>query len=111
MADQGVARPTDGAHHRRRAGRPARHCNLSLPASSGKIHKRLLTANSVVFERTHDIRRLIRQAIGVLPEFTRFIAAAEILTPYVSAFRYPGLTGQLMPTREEFDEALEHATA
>ena len=83
------------------------HCQQAAEKSI----KGWLTANSVVFERTHDIRRLIRQAIGVLPEFTRFIAAAEILTPYVSAFRYPGLTGQLMPTREEFDEALEHAQA
>jgi hypothetical protein len=52
---------------------------------------------------------LIRQAAGELPDFTQFIGAAEILTPYVSAFRYPGLTGDPMPSREEFDAALQHA--
>ena len=38
-------------------------------------------------------------------------AAAEILTPYVSAFRYPGLTDDPMPSREEFDAALQQAQA
>ncbi len=31
--------------------------------------------------------------------------------PYVSAFRYPGLTDDPMPAGEEFDEALQHAPA
>jgi len=31
------------------------------------------------------------------------------LTPYVSAFRYPGGANEPMPTREEFDVALQHA--
>jgi hypothetical protein len=31
------------------------------------------------------------------------------LTPYVSAFRYPGGSYDPMPSREEFDEALQHA--
>ena len=70
-----------------------------------------LTANNIAFEKTHDIRRLVRQALEVLPEFTRFTDAAEILTPYVSAFRYPGLTDDPMPSREEFDVALQHAQA
>ena len=36
---------------------------------------------------------------------------AEILTPYVSAYRYPGGADEPMPSREEFDEALQHALA
>jgi len=32
----------------------------------------------------------------------------EILTPYVSALRYPGGADDPMPSREEFDEALQH---
>ena len=47
--------------------------------------------------------------MAVLPEFARLTGPAEILTPYVSAFRYPGLTGDPMPSREEFDVALQHA--
>lgn len=70
-----------------------------------------LTAQNISFERTHDLRLLIRQATGELPEFTQFTGAAEILTPYASAFRYPGLTDDPMPSREEFDAALKHAQA
>ena len=83
------------------------HCQQAAE----KAVKGFLTANHVCFEKTHDIRRLVRQAAEVLPEFTRFATAAEILTPYVSAFRYPGLSDEQMPSREEFDLALEHAEA
>jgi len=83
------------------------HCQQAAE----KTIKGWLTASDISFEKTHDIRRLIRQAMGVLPEFTRFTGAAEILTPYVSAFRYPGLTDDPMPTREEFDVALQYASA
>jgi HEPN domain-containing protein len=81
------------------------HCQQAAEKSV----KGWLTAKSVSFERTHDLRRLIRQAAGELPQFTQFTGAAEILTPYVSAFRYPGLTDDPMPSREEFDAALRHA--
>ena len=81
------------------------HCQQSAEKSV----KGWLTAKSVTFEKTHDIRRLIKQTAAVSPEFLQFAHAAEILTPYVSAFRYPGLTEEPMPTRKEFDEALQHA--
>ena len=45
------------------------------------------------------------------PDFRHFQEAAGILTPYVSTFRYPGGAEEPMPTREEFDEALQHAQA
>ena len=80
------------------------HCQQAAEKSL----KGWLTARSDPFEKTHDIRRLITQAAGVLPDFNRFTHAAEVLTPYASAFRYPGLTEEPMPTREEFDEALLH---
>jgi len=83
------------------------HCQQAAE----KAVKGWLAANSVPFEKTHDVRRLIGQAVAVQPEFKRFTGAAEVLTPYVSVFRYPGLTDQTMPTREEFDEALQHAQA
>jgi HEPN domain-containing protein len=81
------------------------HCQQAAEKSV----KGWLTANNVPFERTHDVRRLIKQAVGVLPAFSKFAHAAEVLTPYVSAFRYPGLTNDPMPSRIEFDEALQHA--
>jgi molecular chaperone GrpE (heat shock protein) len=70
-----------------------------------------LTAGSNPFERIHDLRRLIKQAVGVLPDFNNFSNKAEILTPYVSAFRYPGLMDDPMPSRDEFEAAFQHAQA
>jgi HEPN domain-containing protein len=81
------------------------HCQQAAEKSV----KEWLTASSIPFEKTHDVRRLIKQAAVVMPDFNRLAKAAEVLTPYVSAFRYPGLTHEPMPTRQEFDEALQHA--
>jgi HEPN domain-containing protein len=106
LHDMQTARITSGA-----AGGPLDTAIYHCPQAAEKTVKGWLTANNISFEKTHDVRRLVRQAIEVLPEFTRFTGAAETLTPYASAFRYPGLTDELMPSREEFDEALRHAQA
>jgi hypothetical protein len=52
---------------------------------------------------------LIEQASSINPDFEKLAKAAAVLTPYVSAFRYPGGGSEPMPTREEFDEALRLA--
>lgn len=61
------------------------------------------------FAKTHNLRALVLQAATLDQGFHAFEGAAEILTPYVSAFRYPGGADEPMPSREEFDEALQHA--
>jgi len=61
------------------------------------------------FPKTHDLEQLVRQAALVQPEFNQHLQSAAILTPYASAFRYPGGAFEPMPSREEFDEALGHA--
>ncbi len=81
------------------------HCQQAAEKSL----KGWLTAKSNPFEKTHDLRRLVKQAVDGLPEFEHFADAAEVLNPYVSAFRYPGLTNEPVPSRDEFDEALHHA--
>lgn len=83
------------------------HCQQAAEKSV----KGWLTASNRPLEKTHDLRRLVKQAADGLPDFNRFTNAAEILTPYVSAFRYPGLTDDPMPSRAEFDAALQHAQA
>ena len=93
------------------AGGPLDTAIYHCQQAAEKAVKGWLTANSVSFEKTHDLQRLIRQAAILSPEFTHFAGAAEVLTPYVSAFRYPGLTDDPMPSREEFDLALQHAQA
>jgi HEPN domain-containing protein len=66
------------------------HCQQAAEKSL----KGWLTANGIPFEKTHDLRRLVKQAAAVWPDFNPFTDAAEVLTPYVSAFRYPGLTSE-----------------
>ncbi len=61
------------------------------------------------FSKTHDIEDLVERASDLNPDFGKLAKAASVLTPYVSAFRYPGGFGESMPTREEFDAALQHA--
>jgi HEPN domain-containing protein len=61
------------------------------------------------FAKTHNLRALVIQAATLDKGFEAFAKPAEFLTPYVSAFRYPGGADEPMPSRKEFDEALQHA--
>jgi HEPN domain-containing protein len=61
------------------------------------------------FAKTHNLRALVIQAATLDKGFDALEKPAGILTPYVSAFRYPGGSYEPMPGREEFDEALQHA--
>ncbi len=83
------------------------HCQQAAEKSL----KGWLTWRGITVAKTHDLIRLITDAADDTPDFTQFEEAAEILTPYASAFRYPGLTDDPMPSREEFDAALQHAQA
>ena len=83
------------------------HCQ---PAAEKSL-KGWLTWRGIAVVKTHDLIWLIEDAIDDKPDFAKFEEAADILTPYVSAFRYPGLTDDPMPSREEFDAALQHAQA
>jgi hypothetical protein len=42
------------------------------------------------FPKTHDVEESVAQAAKLHGDFTQFAKAAAVLTPYVSAFRYPG---------------------
>ena len=76
-----------------------------------KAVKAWLQSKDDPFPKTHDIEDLVEQAAKLNPDFQQLAKPAAVLTPYVSAFRYPGGADEPMPTREEFDEALQHAQA
>ena len=61
------------------------------------------------FEKIHDLGKILEQAILVNAAFEKFADAADTLTPYSVAYRYPDEQGILEPSREEFDVALQHA--
>ena len=83
------------------------HCQQAAEKSL----KGWLAWRGITLAKTHDLIQLVAEAADVTPDFVKFEQAAEILTPYVSAFRYPGLTDEPMPSRAEFDAALQHAQA
>ena len=84
------------------------HCQQAAE----KAAKGWLQSQDDPFPKTHDIEDLVAQAARLHGDFDQFAKAAAVLTPYVSAFRYPGGgSDEPMPSREEFDEALLHAQA
>ena len=91
------------------AGGPLDTATNHCQQAAEKAMKGWLAANNIAFEKTHDVRRPIGQAKSNWPEFMRLADAAESLTPYATAYRYPGIGNELVPEREEFDEALANA--
>ena len=81
------------------------HCQQAAEKSL----KAWLVFRNQPVERTHDLTRLVILAAGGDQRFLDWEEAANVLTPYASAFRYPGLTADPLPSRAEFDEALRLA--
>lgn len=79
------------------------HCQQAAE----KAVKGLLTFHAIRFEKVHNIQLLITQALSVAPTLTEWLDAAEELTPYATAYRYPG--EELEPDRAEFDTAIDAA--
>lgn len=79
------------------------HCQQAAE----KAIKGLLVVHGQRFEKMHNIQILIAQALPFAPELEPLLEAAERLTPYATAFRYPGET--LEPDRPEFDAAMAAA--
>jgi HEPN domain-containing protein len=69
-----------------------------------KVIKGWLVYHDVSFEKTHDLRLLVTMASEVEPKFTAWFDVAEQVTPYATAYRYPGEV--LEPTEKEFLQAL-----
>jgi HEPN domain-containing protein len=72
-----------------------------------KALKGFLVFNNQRFEKTHDLSVLIQLAIPFNEKFSTLLDDGEILTPYVTTFRYPG--EDIEPTKEEFDNAAKSA--
>jgi HEPN domain-containing protein len=83
-----------GAYHAQQAGE--------------KSLKAFLTAHDQVFRLTHDLRQLLPSCEAIDPDFSRFLPAAQLLTPYATQFRYPG--GPIEPALSDAEQALQLAT-
>lgn len=52
--------------------------------------KAYLTVQDTPFQKVHDLNVLIEQCIELEKTFAQLRDISEILTPYATAFRYPG---------------------
>ena len=82
------------------------HCQQAAE----KALKGFLAFHEHELERTHDVRRLVQIASAHDARMSEWMDAAITLTPYATAYRYPGESAILEPSRAEFDEALNLAT-
>ena len=83
------------------------HCQQTAE----KAVKAFLVSKEISPEKTHDIRKLTLEAAVHESRFNEVMDMAVALTPYAWEFRYPDDLAETYPTREEFDEALQHAQA
>jgi len=85
-----------------------RHGDLSLSTDSREDHQRLAGYHDRSFEKTHDLRLLVMMASEIEPKFTAWFDVAEQVTPYATAYRYPGEV--LEPTKAEYAQAFKAAS-
>jgi len=81
------------------------HCQQAAE----KAVKGFLAFHDHRLERLHDVERLVELAGAYEASFAQWEDAAITLTPYATAYRYPGESATLEPSRAEFQEALELA--
>lgn len=82
----------------------AYHCQQAAE----KALKAFLTLHDSPFPKTHLLGTLVTQCTQIEPEFGALHEAAETLTPFVTAFRYPGDVPD--PAPEHVAEAVTQAT-
>jgi HEPN domain-containing protein len=80
------------------------HCQQSIE----KGIKGWLIYHDQSFEKSHDLRLLIGQAFEVEDRFADWLDVAEQISPYATAYRYPGEV--LEPDLEEFNQAFQAAS-
>lgn len=103
----------DLATARQIAGLPDGHLDTAIyhcQQAAEKAVKGFLAMQDHRLERSHDVERLVGIAAAYEPKFRACEDAAIILTPYATAYRYPGESTALEPSREEFDEAIKLAS-
>lgn len=79
------------------------HCHQTAE----KALKAYLTSRDVPFVKVHDLSLLVQQCVELDETFNQLRDAAEVLTPYATAFRYPG--DVLEPDPSDVEEAMRLA--
>lgn len=79
------------------------HCQQAAE----KAVKGFLACHDQTVVKTHDVRFLVNQALVFEPGFEAWLEAAECVTPYATAYRYPDEV--LEPEEGEFETAMNAA--
>jgi HEPN domain-containing protein len=79
------------------------HCQQAAE----KALKGILVYWDLRVEKTHDIGLLIERTMQIEPGFSAWRDVGDRLTPFATAYRYPGIED--LPEPEEFEEALDDA--
>jgi HEPN domain-containing protein len=79
------------------------HCQQAAE----KALKGFLVFHDIRFRKIHNIKKLIEWCQGIDEQFRQWLYAADILTPYVTASRYPDEPFDL--DQKQLEEALELA--
>lgn len=79
------------------------HCQQTAEKSL----KAYLTFSDIPFQKVHALSVLVEQCMEVDKSFTELLDIADLLTPYATAFRYPG--DVLEPEIKDAQEALASA--
>lgn len=72
-----------------------------------KILKAFLCDRGKSIPKTHDVELLVEHAVDIENPFGELIEYAECLTPYATAFRYPGI--ELDPGIQDVKDAIKMA--
>lgn len=81
----------------------AYHCQQAAE----KALKAFLTLHDIPFHKTHLLSPLVAQCVQIDPDFDVLADAAETLTPFATAFRYPGVL--IEPEQADVAEAIQLA--
>ena len=79
------------------------HCQQAAE----KALKGFLVFHDIRFRKIHDLEKLIELCQGIDEQFTQWLYAADILTPYATASRYPDELFE--PDQKQLEEAFELA--
>jgi HEPN domain-containing protein len=79
------------------------HCQQAAE----KALKAFLVYHDERVEKTHDVGLLIERAMTIEPGFGSWLDMGDWLTPYATAYCYPGQEDQ--PELEDFEEAIDAA--
>jgi HEPN domain-containing protein len=74
-----------------------------------KALKAYLVSQNLDIPKTHDLDNLLSVAAPLSPHLSNLQPLAALLTPLATEFRYPTDDEALMPTQEQFDQALDAA--